>query len=101
MPRSPARLALTPRARADLDAIWAYSEKTWGIAQAEAYVRLIAQVAHDLAAGLVQGRSAGDVRPGYFRCPAGSHVLFYRHPEQGVIEVVRILHRRMDVTRHL
>ena len=32
--------------------------------------------------------------------PAGSHVLFYRNVKAG-IDIVRILHSRMDFERHL
>lgn len=41
-----------------------------------------------------------DTREGYFKCPAGSHVIFYRL--SGIhLDVIRILHQRMDVERHL
>jgi toxin ParE1/3/4 len=32
---------------------------------------------------------------------AGSHTLFYRVTAEGLIDVVRVLHQRMDVGRHL
>ncbi len=47
-----------------------------------------------------RGRSAEDIRAGYFKYPTGSHVLFYRLTSQG-IDVVRILHCIMDFDRHL
>ena len=46
------------------------------------------------------GRSAGAIRRGYRKHPCGSHVIFYREIAVG-IDVVRILHRRMDVPRQL
>jgi toxin ParE1/3/4 len=58
-------------------------------------------VCADLAAGRKQGRSAAHIRPGYSCCRAGSHVLFYRAGDAGMIEIVRVLHQRMDVERHL
>jgi toxin ParE1/3/4 len=91
---------LTPLARADLDGIWDYTVSNWGVGQAERYVRVIDAVCRDLAAGRVAGRRADVVRPGLLRCAAGSHVVFYRLSEGG-IDVIRILHRRMDVERHL
>ena len=47
-----------------------------------------------------RGRPCDDVRAGYFRHPVGSHVVFYRRVAGG-IDVVRILHQRMDFQRHL
>jgi toxin ParE1/3/4 len=95
------RYVLSPRAHADLSGIWDYTAKHWGVDQAERYVRQIVAACADLAGGRKQGRSIDEVRPGYFKCAIGSHVLFYRLKPAGRIEVVRILHGRMDVERHL
>ena len=35
------RYVLSPRARADLDDIWAYTARRWGTDQAEDYIRLV------------------------------------------------------------
>jgi toxin ParE1/3/4 len=92
---------LTPRARRDLSEIWDYSAEQWGTAQADRYIRLIASACTELATGRIKGRSAEAIRPGYFRQTVGSHVLFYRARKRGGIEIVRILHQRLDVERHL
>lgn len=92
---------LTPRARRDLREIWDYSAEQWGAAQADRYIRLIAAACEALAIGRAKGRSAEAIRRGYFRQTVGSHVLFYRARKRGGIEIVRILHQRMDVERHL
>lgn len=46
------------------------------------------------------GRECAEVRPGYRKYPSGSHALFYRLTDDG-IDVVRILHERMDYERHI
>jgi toxin ParE1/3/4 len=46
------------------------------------------------------GRECPELRPGYYKYPSGSHVLFYRLITDG-IDVVRILHERMDYDSHL
>ena len=92
---------LTPRARRDLSEIWDYSAAQWGTTQADRYVRLIAAACDALASGRATGRSAEAIRPGYLRQTVGSHVLFYRARKRGRIEIVRILHQRMDIERHL
>lgn len=46
------------------------------------------------------GVECTDLRAGYRRYGVGSHAIFYRlAPDR--IEVVRILHQRMDAGRHL
>jgi toxin ParE1/3/4 len=92
------RFALTPRAPADLDAIWNYTAENWGRDQAGRYIRLIRAAVEAVAASPKIGKSCDGIREGYRKYPAGSHVLFYRLAGNR-IEVVRILHRRMDFDR--
>ncbi|NBP51350.1 MAG: type II toxin-antitoxin system RelE/ParE family toxin, partial [Actinobacteria bacterium] len=53
----------------------------------------------ELAAGDKAGRPV-DLRDGYFKYPVGAHLVFYRVSESELV-IVRILHQRMDVSRHL
>lgn len=94
------RWTLAPRARADLDEIWDYTVGLWGNDQAERYLRLIQSAIELIAADPEKGRCCDDVREGYRRFRVGSHILFYRMADD-VVDVVRILHQRMDVERHL
>jgi toxin ParE1/3/4 len=45
------------------------------------------------------GQDCSDIRAGYFKIPCGSHVCFSLTGEG--IDVVRILHERMDFERHI
>jgi toxin ParE1/3/4 len=92
---------LTPRARRDLSEIWDDTATQWGTAQADRYIRLIASACDALATGGAKGCSAEAIRPGYLRQTVGSHVVFYRARKRGGIEIVRVLHQRMDLERHL
>jgi toxin ParE1/3/4 len=90
----------SPRARADFDEIWDYTEDRWGLDQAETYTRALWQRIEAVAAKPAMGQDCSDIRAGYFKIPCGSHVLFYRLTSDG-IDVVRILHERMDFERHI
>jgi len=92
---------LSAAARRDLSGIWTYSAQRWNDAQADRYLRLIAEGFDGLASRAIQGRSAEDIRPGYFKLAVGSHLIFYRLGSADVIEVVRVLHKRMDIGKHL
>jgi toxin ParE1/3/4 len=94
------RYVLSPRAQADLDNIWDYSAKRWGKEQAEAYTREIWQRIEKVAARPATGQECSDIRVGYYKISCGSHFLFYRIVGDG-IDVVRILHERMDFERHI
>jgi toxin ParE1/3/4 len=94
------RVTLTPRAQRDLDEIWDYTEANWGTAQAESYTRQLWQAIQTVAANPATGRACPEIRAGYRKYAAGSHVVFYRTSDAG-IDIVRILHQRMDYGQHL
>jgi toxin ParE1/3/4 len=91
---------LSPRAQGDLDEIWDYTSVRWSEDQAERYTRDIWQAIQDVAKNPNRARACDDFRSGYRRCAVGSHVLFFR-VVGGQIDIVRILHQRMDFDRHL
>ena len=94
------RLLFLPRAQLDLEDIWDYSAAHWGTERAERYIRQLWQHAEEIAAQPRLGQSCDGTREGYRKYRAGSHVLFYRSGDGG-IEIVRILHERMDYDQHL
>jgi toxin ParE1/3/4 len=95
------RYLLSPAAQADLERIWDYTHDHWGVNQAEEYLRELQHAIDRAAANPAIGRACDEIRPGYRKLAAGSHALFYRVTAEGVIDVVRVLHQRMDVDRHL
>ncbi|WP_349957961.1 type II toxin-antitoxin system RelE/ParE family toxin [Rhizobium sp. ZPR3] len=99
MANKPRRIGLSPLAEADLEDIWRYTVESWSLRQAEIYHAEIFEALEGLASGLKIGRPA-DIRHGYFKYAVGSHMVYYllRDAE---IAIIRILHRRMDVGRHL
>ena len=92
---------LSRSAQADLAEIWDYSARHWGDDRADRYILAIQDACDALADGRRQGRAIDTIRPGYRKLPIASHVLFFRRTAGGIIEVIRILHQRMDVTLHI
>ena len=92
---------LTKKARDDLLAIGRYTRKQWGKTQQISYLTRLDSAFHDLADKSDLGRACDDIRQGYFKYGVGKHVIFYRYTEKGQIEIVRILHGRMDIEQHL
>lgn len=90
---------LTPLAEADLEGIWLYTLRNWSMEQADSYHRDLVAALEGLATGRKLGRNV-DVRPGYLKYSVGAHVVYFREVGAGIV-VVRVLHGRMDVRRHL
>jgi len=91
---------LSPAAEIDLDDIWDYSVENWGERQAERYIRMIQDTIIGLTVGTQFSQSAQHVRPGFRKVLVGTHVLFFKEDDK-LIDVIRILHQRMDSTHHL
>ena len=92
-------LKLSPAAEADITGIWRYSAEQWGPDQADRYTDDLRNACNALATGRKKGRAV-EIRPGYLKCPCGSHVIYFMDYGDR-LEVIRILHSRMDVARHL
>lgn len=54
-----------------------------------------------LANGTRQGRRIDDIRQGYWKLPVKSRFLFHQASDMGSINLIRILHQRMDVAARL
>jgi len=94
------RYRLTPAAQRDLSTIWDFTQERWDARQAETYLNEIRATIERIADDPGRGRACDEIREGYRRYGIGSHLLFYVESPDGV-DVIRILHQRMDPTRHL
>jgi toxin ParE1/3/4 len=92
-------LAFSPAAQADIEDIWNYSTANWGPDQADHYTDEIRDTCQAIANGERRGRAV-DVRPGYLKISTGSHVVYFRNRKDR-LEIIRILHGKQDVDRHL
>ncbi len=91
---------LTPAAQQDLSQIWDFTQERWDAGQAEKYIGEIRAAIERIAADPQRGRACDEIREGYRRYSIDSHLVFYVETASGV-DVVRILHQRIDPTRHL
>lgn len=94
------KVRLSPRARHDLDSIWAFTVERWGEAVAERYVRDLASAFERIATNPQTGMDVSFVRAGYRRLSTRSHSIYYRI-ETDIIEIIRILHQSQDVDKQL
>jgi len=112
-----ARFRLARPAQLDLGSILATSAERWGTDGQQRYVAALAdamrQVADEPQGPLTKNRT--ELRSGirsfhvrHARRAVASakvrrpvHVLYNRVAQHGVIEIVRVLHERMDPSRHL
>jgi len=87
---------LTNKAKADLKSIAVYTQRKWGIAQRRVYIKHFDDTFQMLSEKPETGNNCDFIKPGYLKFPAMSHIIFYRNTSSSAIEVIRILHKRMD-----
>jgi len=110
------RFRLSRLAEADLEDILATSAEGWGMEGQRRYAAIIAaallQVVNDPQGPMTRERTdlLSSLRSFHTRHARGDvaakvrrpvHILFYRAHTPDLIEVVRVLHERMDPSRHL
>jgi toxin ParE1/3/4 len=92
---------LTKKALTDLIEIGCYTQKRWGKDQRNTYLAMLDSCFQQLAAAPHMGRDCSYIRSGYRKMNSGSHVIFYRQIQINEIEIVRVLHKRMDFETRL
>ncbi len=84
----------------DLEAIAEYTIEQFGIEQARDYRDQLKGCFEQLADNPGLGRAAEQLSAGLRRFEYRSHIIFYQAIDSDIL-VVRVLHYRMDVRRHL
>jgi toxin ParE1/3/4 len=62
---------------------------------------MLLDVCQDLSDGTIAARQYPEIHPDLFGARAGQHLIFFRRIRKDTIEVVRILHSRMDLRNRM
>jgi toxin ParE1/3/4 len=92
---------LRPSAERDMDAIWAYTFRTWSAEQADSYIDQLFDAFQQLAEIPGLGQEAFVIGCDFRRFRVGHHLIFYKAIEDSEVDVIRILHEKSDFPRHL
>lgn len=92
---------LTYKAREDLKSIAVYTQRKWGKEKRRIYLKQFDDAFHLLANTPKAGTNCDFIKMGFRKFPNANHVIFYRSLSDTKIEIVRILHKRMDVETSL
>jgi toxin ParE1/3/4 len=98
--RKPLALKLSPKARQDFIDILRYTGETWGPAQLLAYRDKIDGALQSISRNPQLGHRREDLPATHLAYLVGSHVIVYRFAAESV-GVVRILHQRMSLAKHV
>jgi toxin ParE1/3/4 len=95
------QIQISNKAQDDLIEIWEYTFEKWSINQADKYYEILIDAINAIANEPNLGKNYEYVRKRYYGFHIKSHIIFYRINNSDTLEVIRILHQRMDLPNRL
>ena len=89
---------LTISAKNDLKDVAIFTARRWGKEQRNIYLKQFDDSFWLLAENPDIGKVCDEIRNGYRKFPQGSHVIFYKQTGSQQIQIIRILHKSMDIS---
>lgn len=89
------------KALEDINKIWIYTAENWSVEQANRYYNLILDEIEYIAQNFEMALDFGSVRKSYRFSKVKSHLLFFKKNTRNEIEIIRVLHERMDIENRL
>jgi toxin ParE1/3/4 len=96
-----AEYIINEKALEDLNNIWIYTSENWSVEQANRYYNLIVDEIEYVSENFLVTKDFGNVRKNYKFSKVKSHLVFYKKTGNTEMEVVRILHERMDIKNRI
>ena len=96
-----ANYSLTNKAVEDLSSIWEYTYEAWSESQADKYYELLTSSFEEIVQNPERGKNYDEIDKTIFGLRVGKHIVFYHLSQSGDIEIIRILHERMDLKNKL
>ena len=92
---------ISEKALDDINKIWIYTAENWSVEQADRYYNLIFDEIEYIVVNFEIARDFGNIRKSYKYSKVKSHLIFFKKDKTNEIEVVRVLHERMDIESRL
>jgi len=96
-----AKVILRQKAIDDLNSIWDYTFEKWSEKQADKYYATIKMTCNGIGESPNIGKEYDRVSRNLLGLKSGKHIIFYQVLSNERIEVVRILHERMDLKNRI
>lgn len=96
-----AKVILRQKAIDDLNAIWDYTFEEWSENQAYRYYSTLKFDCMQIGENPKLGKEYGGVNKNLLGFRSGKHIIFYQQTAEDEIEIIRILHERMDLRNRI
>ncbi|MFN6381294.1 MAG: type II toxin-antitoxin system RelE/ParE family toxin [Bacteroidota bacterium] len=85
----------------DLSSIWQYTSNNWSEQQADKYYFLLIDSCEKIAKGRFIARRYPKLNSELYGYRIGEHIIFFIKTQPKKIEIIRILHKSMDLTTNI
>lgn len=92
---------ISKKAILDLEQIWLYTYNKWSLEQADRYHNLIINEIEFISKNFNLSRKIDYISPNYRMSKVKSQLIFYKQDSNNIIEVIRILHQRLDIKNNI
>ncbi|NRS90871.1 toxin ParE1/3/4 [Flavobacterium sp. 7E] len=96
-----AEYIISEKALEDLNNIWVYTAENWSVEHANRYYNLIVDEIEYVSVSFDKTKDFSNIMKNYKFSKVKSHLVFYKKTENTEMEVVRILHERMDLKNRI
>jgi toxin ParE1/3/4 len=81
--------------------IWIYTAENWSAEQADRYYNLVFDEIEYIVQNFEMARDFDKIRKSYKYSKVKSHLIFFKKHKTNEVEVVRVLHERMNIVNRL
>ena len=96
-----AKVILRQKAIDDLNDIWDYTFEKWSAKQADKYYATIKLACNRIRQNPDVGKEYDGINKNLLGLKSWKHIIFYKSLSEDKIEVIRILHERMDLKKRI
>ncbi len=96
-----AKIILRQEAIDDLNDIWTYTFEEWSEKQADKYYATLEFACMQIGKNPELGKEYDGISSNLLGLRTGKHIIFYQIMAEDEIEVIRILHERMDLKNRM
>ena len=96
-----AKVVLRQKAIDDLNEIWIYTFEKWSEKQADKYYEALEFACMQIGENPELGKDYEGINSNLRGLRTGKHIIFYQVISDQEIEIIRILHERMDLKNRL
>ncbi|MCC7401661.1 MAG: type II toxin-antitoxin system RelE/ParE family toxin [Chitinophagaceae bacterium] len=96
-----AKVILRQKAIDDLNDIWIYTFEEWSEKQADKYYAALEFACTQIGRNPLLGKEYEGISSNLLGLRTGNHIIFYQVTDKQEIEIIRILHERMDLKNRL